>query len=88
VQVINCNSILEKKNSKKACSCHGKDGNKKKIRTLLQFKQITNWVPEKIMPTSSKICEGGSKPASQPASHKSWSLYSPWYKLTEEKRGQ
>jgi hypothetical protein len=53
---------------KKACSCHGKDGNKKKIRILLQFKQITNWVPEKIMPTSSKIWEGGSKQASNPAS--------------------
>jgi len=73
----------------KACSCHGEDGNKKKIRILLQFKQITNWVPEKIMATSSKIWEGASKQAgklaSQPASHKSWSSYSPWYKLTEEK---
>jgi hypothetical protein len=40
-------------------------------------------VPEKIMPTSFKNL-GGSKQASQQASHKSWSLYSPWYKLTEE----
>jgi len=42
-------------------------------------------VPEKFMPTSSKIWEGVSKQASQQASHKSWSLFSPWYKLTEAK---
>jgi hypothetical protein len=68
VQVINFNSILEVFFKKKACSCHGEDGNKKKIRILLQFKQITNWVPEKIMPTSSKIWEGASKQAGKPAS--------------------
>jgi hypothetical protein len=50
-----------------ACSCHGEDGNKKKIRILLQFKQITNWVPEKILPTSFTNL-GGSKQASKPAS--------------------
>ncbi len=85
MQVINCNSILEVFFFLKHAAAMVKMEIRKRSEFCCNSSKITNWVPEKIMPISSKIWEGASQQASHPASHKSWSLYSPWYKLTEAK---